>query len=802
MAVFAALLLFFAANEAHGQNAGGRVIPGGVERFVSNRWSLARGIFTNRSDKPTTLTAVVTPPNSYGFQYARQVTIPADSTRTVQWPVYMPPTQTGLQDLQFLIFPEGGEQSAMERRIETHDKIRTFTTNLKLTEHGHLGLMLSGEEQVQYKSALQRLLGRMLSLGGRPAIQQPVKAVEIAGSAHALDTLDQLCVANNRLLEHPGAIDAIRVWVQRGGSLMICVDAAGVDVANALLGQTLQLTEIDRTTENRLLLKLNPDYSPIRFKVREFQQNYKEPKAHVRVVADGGEVIWSIDDWPAAIRTNYGRGRILVTTAAAEVFMEPTSTPELIPSSDFFHTTMFAPLDDPLVTRENATAASSRKIGYSIPNRGFASLIVLGFPIVLLLCGWWLKKRERGELLVWFVPALAVLACLPAAVRGFSSRKVAPQSVISQHVVRAIPGETQIVSDGFATVYTPDNGEISVRLDHGGVLHPELNSNDRSYRRLMWKTSDSGQWQNLKFPVGMQTTRVRQVMQMEGMLDATATLDEQGLTGRLRSVGFSSPTDAVLASASPLRQAVTLTEDKSWTSTADGVLAENEFFRDTLLSEEQLDHARVFGSIFSLKERRNPFPNELSLLYWAKSELTSIKVGSDETRHDASILVVQPVRLTPPEVGKAVTIPPVLLPYRSIADAEGGFGGAYNNGKRVWVERERGTVINLEFDVPGILLPFEATAAELKINIKAGSRKVEIFSGSPDDMQSVQTLDSQVGTFTIPLPKQIIQRGQKFYTRIKVSEAQLAREGVSDEEQDDEWKINSLQLTLKGARAE
>ena len=69
-------------------------------------------------------------------------------------------------------------------------------------------------------------------------------------------------------------------------------------------------------------------------------------------------------------------------------------------------------------------------------------------------------------------------------------------------------------------------------------------------------------------------------------------------------------------------------------------------------------------------------------------------------------------------------------------------------------------------------------------------------------MQSVQTLDSQVGTFTIPLPKQIIQRGQKFYTRIKVSEAQLAREGVSDEEQDDEWKINSLQLTLKGARAE
>lgn len=802
IALLSVLLSAITATAGFSQDAGGRVIPGGIERFVSNRWSLARGIFTNRSDKPATLTAVVTPPNSNGFQYARQVTIPADSTRTVQWPVYMPLTDTGLQELQFLIFPEGGEQTAMERRLETHDRIRTFTTNLRLTEYGHFGVMVSGQESFGYKSALQRLLARMLSLADRPPILQPVKPIEIAGSAHALDAMDQLCITNHELLEHPGAIEAIRIWVQRGGTLMICVDATGVDVANALLGQTMQLTEVDRTTENSFLLKLNPNYSPMRFRVREFEQNYAEPLAHVRTVVEGGEVIWSINGWPAAIRTNYGRGRVLVTTTSSRLFMESKSTPELIPSSDFFHDAMFAPIDDPLVTRQDAVDASARQIGYSIPGRSFAAAIVLGFPVLLLILGWWLRKRRRGELLIWCVPVLAILTCVPAAMRGFSSRTVAPQSVISQQVVRAIPGETQIVSDGFATLYTPDSGELSVRLSDGGVLHPEPDPNDRSYRRLMWRTSNSGQWQNLKLPVGMRTARVREVLQTDGHLKAVATLDEQGLTGTLSAGNFSEPADAVLASSAANRQAVTLSPDKSWTSRADGVLAEDEFFQDTILSEDQLHHAAVFSSIFSPKNRGSAFPNELSLLYWARSEPTGIRVGTEETRQDSSVLVVQPIQLLPPEAGRTITIPPVLLPFRSIADEEGGFGAAYNNNKRVWVERERGTEVNLEFDVPEVTLPLEIASSELKIRITAGSRNVEILAGDPDDMQSILTLEGRVGTFIAPLPARTIQRGQKLYVTIRVSDAIVAREEVDADEQDDTWAIENLTLTLQGARTE
>jgi hypothetical protein len=707
----------------------------------------------------------------------------------------MPQAEIGLQEIEYLLFADGGNDVVQRR--DGQDRIRTFTTNLKLKEYGYTGLMASGAERPEDDDDFKQLLTAMLRDAKREQIIAPVKPGNIGGCSHALDGLDQLCITSNKLTDFPETCDAIRIWVQRGGNLLLALDQTGIDVANALLADALPLSVINTTSANSVTLDLNPDYSEMRFPVREVKRTFSEPIPWVRVVADSGEVIWSIDGWPAAIATNYGRGRILVTTIAPAAFInKDAKETALIASSAEFVDKLFKSKAASLVTRDQAIATASQQVGYSIPSRNFAIAVVLGFPILLLACGVWLLRRGRGELMLWAVPVAALIACIPAAVMGWSSRSVAPQTVIQQQVVRAIDGETEIVSDGFTTVYTPNSGELALSSTDQSIFLPESDPDNRDYRRLMWKSDTDSEWRNMKPPVGMRTGETREVLSLETPLRAMATFSESGLVGNLQTGSFTNPTDAILSGMSPDRQAVTL-ETAQWNSSAENILAPNEYFTSTLLTQDQLRKAEVFAAMFA--SERGAAPNQLSMLYWAQADTSSLQIGDKQTRRDSSVLVVQPVTLTPPEIGRQITIPPVALPYRSVSDDEGNVGTAYNNGQRTWIQRERGGQVNLEFQVPPVCTPFDVGSAELKIKITAGSRIVTVSGG--DSMEVVETFISPAKTLTVALPLTRIARDGVVRVKLAVSEPNIKREeGVADVDQDDAWKIDRVFLTLKGAR--
>ena len=778
----------------HAQDAGGGLAPGGISRFVSDRWGMARGSFTNRTDRPVRLSAVAIPPNSNGLEYQRTVEIPAHSQRTVQWPLRMPQTQ--IDEVEYLVFAAGGDDNVQSRR-KKGGKLPRFPARLKSTGDGYTGLMASGSERPQDDDDFNQLLTAMLRDAKREQIILPVKPGNIGGFSHALDGLDQLCITSNELTDHPETCDAIRIWVQRGGNLLLALDQTGIDVAHALLADALPLSVVDTTSANSVTLNLNPDYSEMRFPVREVERTFPEPISWVRVVADSGEVIWSIDGWPAAIATNYGRGRILVTTIAPAAFINKAADETaLIASSAEFVDKLFKAKAAPLITRNQAIATASQQVGYSIPSRNFATVVVLGFPILLLACGAWLLRRGRGELLLWVVPIAALIACVPAAVMGWSSRSVAPQTVIQQQVVRAIDGETELVSDGFTTVYTPNSGELAIEATDQSIFFPQPDASNFDYRRLIWKSESESEWRNMKPPVGIRTGEIREVLSLETPLRATATFSELGLVGNLQTGSFTNPTDAILSDMSPDRQSVKI-ETTQWNSSPENILAPNEYFTSTLLTQDQLRKAEVFDAMFA--SERGAAPNQLSMLYWAQAETSSLHIGDQETRRDSSVLVVQPVTLTPPEIGQQITIPPVALPYRSVSDEEGNVGTAYNNGQRTWIQRERGGQINLEFQVPPVCTPFDVTSAELQIKLTAGSRIVTVTGG--DSMEVVETFISPAKTVKVRLPLTQVARDGMVRVKLVVSEPNIQREeGVADVDQDDAWKIDRVFLTLKGAR--
>lgn len=778
------------------------MVVGGIGRFASERWGMVRGDFSNRSDEDVSLTAIVTPPNSNGVQFARRVDVPARTSRIVEWPFYMPSSRPGLQEVEYLIFDAEDEDGAIQRRGP--DLIRTLTTNLRLTEYGHAGWISSGRETPREAEHLRQLLVTMLADARREQIIVPVASGEIT-SAHALDALDQLSVSSDRLIDQPQVCEAIRQWVQRGGCLHVAVDQSGVEVARMLLGSALELTEIDRTSANTLQLDINPDYSPMRFRERQVVREFAEPADVVRVIADGGEVIWSIDDWPAAVRVDYGRGRVLLTMTVPGAFIEPAQGDQparMIPSSSRFAETLFAPVQTELIPRELAVSTAAGQVGYEIPSRSFAAAIVVGFPLVLLAVGLWLQRRRRGEWLIWAVPAMAVLVCLPAAATGFLSRSVAPQTAVLRQVVRAVEGENALVADGYVTIYSPDAVELSVESTEQGLFIPPEEPDNRDYRRLVWTTAQDSQWTNLKPPVGIQCAQVRQMLSPGRSLRATATLDSEGLVGAVQPGDFSSPTDAILVGRIPQRQSVRFESGGAWRSAAGGVLSSGEYFTSSLLTQAQLQRAEVYREIFS-ERGRDAFPGRLNMLYWAESGASDIQIGDAQTRHDSSVLVVQPVTLMPPALGEPVVIPPILLPYRSVADATGGISTIFSNNQMAWTERQKGGEVTLAFEVPDECLPFSVSEASLELRIVAGSRDVEIASGPLSDLKPVERLESPVGSFPIRLPVSRLAPGDQIFVRFRVSDIKVAREeGVEAVEQDDAWLIERVLLTLSGSRNE
>ena len=197
------------------------------------------------------------------------------------------------------------------------------------------------------------------------------------------------------------------------------------------------------------------------------------------------------------------------------------------------------------------------------------------------------------------------------------------------------------------------------------------------------------------------------------------------------------------------------------------------------------------------------YPDRLTLLYWSDPGNPSIAVGDEATRQAGSVLLAQTVDLEPPSANTAFSIPPALLPYRTVTDDEGGLSPIFSNTRREWQQRETAGVALLEFDVPDVCHPFDATGGTLVIRLNAGSRPVSLSMGSRDGPALVRTFQSPAGLYTLALSSEhlnsIVETG-KVYLRLEVGEMETSGSGEVSLDRDDYWNVGRMMLTLKGVR--
>ena len=785
---------------------------GATGRFVFGRWGAVTGSISNSNNNPARSLIVVTP-STGGLQYARRIEVPARTIFDTTWPVLVTGTKApGPVDFRYLHFP-GGEDDGVIRNSSLESELPSFSVLATDGPQGLTGYLPDnrnvdrGEDFVMAFSQACRF--NKLGKAGVASFL----ARDISHHSDCLDPLDSLSVSDPRLSNYPMACDAIRAWLQRGGRLHLPVDIVGEDVARTLLGDLFPLSVTGETSSNKILLELNSEYPKAQYPVRSVAREFDEPVRYLRMVPGTGEVIWTVDNWPVAIRLPVGRGFVIITAIDSRVFVEkrkdfpegaPTWTP--IASCRRMVDTLFDARPAPLISQPVAAEHAASLVGYQIPTRMTAFILLSVFPVLLSVVGFFLLRKSAGERLVWVVPALALLAAVPALATGMRIRSVAPNTLIETRVMMAGTGAADVVSDGFASVYLPNALDLPVSSESGAVLDAQSDSANQDYRRLVWEGAAENHWEKLNQPAGLKTYPLRAVRKSEMPYRITGTFDESGFRATLLAPGFEGASDFLMAGLTPDRLSLTLGSDGILRGTAENVLDAGQFWSSTLTTEEQSQRTRLMNSVFSNRDRTDAFPSEQSVLFWEASEKSLLTFQSSDLRVTQNTLMIQPIQWIPPEAGKQITVLSPFMTMRSIETATGGFGGLYNNPRREWVPIETSSDTLLEFLIPQVCRPFELDSIEINLNIRAGSRTVKVSSGEPGHLQPVAEFDSPLGNQKISVPIELAKAAAaagRFYLQIDVSDVGGNSQTESEMgEQDDNYQVNRCLVILKGRRQE
>ena len=804
------LSLLATGSVASAQVSRGRITSGGFERYKQDRWGLVRGHFENKTDEAQTVTSLAHQVGGDRHQYGRRIQLPPRSIRTSQWPVYVHPAQSRAFEFEYMsVLGEAGRETVNRR--SDGEMLDSFVVSAIGQQNGQsIGSTMSVySDNMRSLEALYAddLMSSLRRDAGQPPKLIAIREQEIGIHPEALNTVDQMIVCSADLHQYPDVCASIRHWIERGGRAIVSVNAMGEESARALLGDALPFSVVDETGLMDLELTHHVTRDGLRQDVDlSCARSFEEPVPVSRVVVEKGRLLWSVNGWPMLVEQDMGRGRIYLSTASAQVYLEGLNSHKTAPTTaQILEDAFLTVLPPPLLAHQDMADIAHTEIGYEIPQRSFPLLVLTVFLLLLAGLGAWLIRRDRHSWITIAAPVLAVCAAVPGLALGLAVRTSAPPTLLETRVVHAASGQTSFVADGVATVYQPEAEDIGLTLTNFATLRTMDGQPADTRHRFMWTDIGTHQWADFHQPAGISDYVLESTVQLPDPLTAHGTLDDRGLQLQISNTELLQPEDLIVASRSPDLMEARQTASATWRSESRDVLPPGEISNETMISKLQVQRKALNQTLFNHADRLQAFPEELSVLFWSRQLPSSLQTDA-ELRRQSSTLMVVPVDLQPPDVGERVLLPPVLLPYQTIANENGGVSSAFFNRRRTWIEVSKGVVTVLKFDLPTACRPFDFEQVDVSIRLRAGSRDVSVSVGGPGAWTPLETLSSPVGTFDFSLPVERLNQvsHSSIYLKIDVSDSQLEAEDDQNfenfGEQDNYWKIDRVLMTAAGAR--
>jgi hypothetical protein len=705
---------------------------GGVNTYVPGKWGLLNLTVTNPLDEPRELLSTTYFAGHATVQYGRRIWIPARSVLHTWQPVFapdIPPDGKDQFEIQSLVFEHDRDQEVATRDDSgrlLHSAVlpvqsEPFITGMlsSLTDVRRDGEMDVAYELVVAARLSQRMSTRISGLWDR----------NVVPDEFSLQPLHQLVVADDRAMDDPVGLLAIRRWVHGGGRLWVMLNRVGPQFLERLLGDEFQCIEVDRVG----LTTVRIDPTGRKAGAGSPESEHERPVELVRVLVTGAETAYAVNGWPAAIWKQYGAGTVLVTTLAPEGWMRlPTAQDHQIPYRRFAPGPSMGEIAKEFLTRPQPQSSVAQLlepqavdyIGYAIPSLSLVAMLLGGFVTTVCGLGAWLYRRGAVEHLGWLAPGLAVSVALALVGVGAGNRHMIPPTAASVELVEGLPGTDDVRSRGTVALYNPESVPGAIEATRSSRLVPDMTGQEGTTKRMVWRDIDHWDWEHLSFEPGQRLAAFAESETLSQPAEARATFGPHGLIGRITGPGLQSAQDALVATREG-RMRIDLQTGGEFRAPFEAVLAGDQYVASDLLSDEQNRRGRTYAQIVPELFRGNDLGRSL-VMFWADSRDAGFRFDESRRLIGASLVAV-PLYLERPAAGTSIRIPPPFLPFRSVIRPDGNPSSQlWNHIRMEWLERTDRSEAWLRFQIPAELLPLELTRAQVILQVVGPMGRLEI----------------------------------------------------------------------------
>ena len=778
----------------------------GVSRYQPGVWGSLAITVSNRSDQPREVLVATYFEENPLLHYGRRVWIPPRSILETTYPIQPPAKPRNPKQLEFrtLMQADGTEPDSWSR---AEDGARVYDGVLPLSDSrsvtGFVGDRHGDELRQNLASTARVNRDLRKSLVGFHDKFFPANSELLQG-------MDQVVICTDRLHSDPAGTAALRRWIQAGGYAWIMLDQVQPETVTSLLGDAFDTHIVDRVSLTSILLtgEQGKSRTPAESEPREFE----EPIPLVRVVPGDVDLEYSINGWPAAYWYQVGNGRVLITTLGARAWIRDRRDSDT-QGRDLNFETPFVALA-PLATlatqffenkpeyplkNEDLKPFLAEQIGYAILSRQQILGILGGLSLFLLLAGWFLTRRHRGEHLGWLAPFGALATAGVLIWLGSENRQQVPPTLATAQLVQLVPGADDVNLRGMLAAFNSQESTQAIGSASNGMFFPDMSGLEGRTRRMVWTDLDDWNWEQLRLPPGVRNAPFQYYGPLKSTPSAVAKFTATGLQGRFASGGFQNVEDLVIALPKQRALWTEMQEDGSFLSGPDRVLAKNQYIGDALLSDKQRRRQQIYQKLLTYK-RGTLFPSAPMLLAWA--DPLDLKFSfPDTTRSVGSALLSIPLTIQPTPPDTHIQIPSAFLVFRSTGGPNNqSASSAYSNLNGEWIKSRRASRSHFRFQLPAEVLPIQLDRAQLTMHIDASSREVSVNGVLGETVTPLKTISSPVGRITVDIDQaaglELDEKGG-LTVGIYVGDHEKKSEDI-DEDESSFWQFNALQLEVSG----
>ena len=579
--------------------------------------------------------------------------------------------------------------------------------------------------------------------------------------AEAYEGLDQIVMCEDRVREDSGCLTPLRSWLSRGGHMWIMADRVPLETVRALLGSTACYQIIDRVELTEFEIESN---SELKGELVTEHWESERPVEFVRVALESGRVLCRIDGWPAAFVVPVDNGEVIFTTLAARGWRYehgefadppppgmPTSggTKALRAVASLLHMSRA----EQWMNTEQIKPILQEQIGYEIPARRKAGLILGLNCAVLLGAGIFFGRRHKLEHLAWVVPSVTLVSALSLAALGSAHSGQVPASMAALQLVDISPATNEAHVSTLSGFYSPTNIELPLAGEGAQFIRPDTHDLSGSVKRIVW--DDYGRTRWLSVPVASSTIRFvnsEDHLQWPEPPRARGRFGPRGWEGVfIAEQSAGAPTDAVIVWPPAPHAAVSWGENGQVVSGSHDVLSTNEYLQGTLLTDDQQRRQVFYRSLLETGDDQQ-YPHQPTLFYWSQPlDLAGVRAPTFTS-------AVSTLYATPLEFERTPSQSQFLVPasFIRVENVPGklGMSSVYSPRTGQWmVDPTLPSDSMFRGVLPGVVQPCEVTRVTLQLKIHAPSRVVAFTTLRDGEELIVEKYENPSGVITCVVDK-------------------------------------------------